>query len=143
MKQEDRLREKVGKKKVFKVPENYFDSFRTEMLKTLPSHPEKPVEKRLSAWQRFKPYIYLAAMFAGIWCMMKIFHNVSENQLTTPESFQDKFALVVNDQETMDFYTSDQFDTDIDLEEEVINMYSSIDELEQDFQTVEDENADL
>ena len=139
MKQEDRLKEKVGKESSFKVPENYFDTFREGMMKRLPAYPEKPVEVKLSVWQRVKPYVYMAAMFAGIWCMMKVFHNVSENQLSSPDNFQDKIALVMNDQETMDFYTAgDQNDSDIELEEEVMNIYSSIDELEADFNSLED-----
>lgn len=142
MNQEDRLRETVGKKNPFKVPENYFETFRSAIENKLPPYPEKPVERRVSAWQRFKPYVYLAAMFAGIWCMMKVFHNVSQNQSIGVDNFQDKIALVMNDQETMDFYTDEQFENDIDLEEEVLSMYSSIDELEKDFMVVDgDDNS--
>jgi hypothetical protein len=26
-------------------------------------------------WQRLKPFAYLAAMFAGVWCMMSVFSH--------------------------------------------------------------------
>lgn len=141
MKQEDRLREIVGKESGLKVPSDYFDTFRETMMGTLPSHPEKPVHKNLSVWHRVRPYVYLAAMFAGIWCMMNIFHNVSKDQLNA-DAFHNQLALVANDQETMDFYTEDRSDSDIDLEEEVMNMYSSINELEKDFNSLEDQAAE-
>ncbi len=26
-----------------------------------------------TVWERIRPYVYMAAMFAGIWCMLKMF----------------------------------------------------------------------
>ena len=143
MKQTDLLKDKIGKEGPFKVPEKYFDTFREKMSSSLPPYPEKPVERKLSVWHRVRPYVYLAAMFAGIWCMMKVFHNVSENQLNPSNNFQDQIAQVMYDQETMDFYSyGDRSDSDIELEDEVMSMYSSVDELEKDFIVVEDTSDD-
>ena len=90
MRHEDKLKEKVGKKLPYRVPEGYFESFTSRMLEQLPEYPAKPAPRQLSRWQRIKPYVYLAAMFAGIWCMMQVFHRVSSSQQSA-----DQYAKVV------------------------------------------------
>lgn len=58
------------------VPEGFFESFAEEMAGRLPENPEaeRPVVLRpKTTWQRLRPYVYMAAMFAGIWCMLKMF----------------------------------------------------------------------
>lgn len=54
------------------VPEGYFADFATRMMAQLPEREEPKVLPR-TWWQRVRPYAYLAAMFAGIWCMLQIF----------------------------------------------------------------------
>lgn len=57
------------------VPEGYFDEFASRMSAMLPDRPElaAPVVAPRSLWQRVRPYVYMAAMFAGVWCMLKMF----------------------------------------------------------------------
>lgn len=64
------------------VPEGYFEEFAARMTASLP---EQPWEKADNArekdyilphktlWNTVRPYVYMAAMFAGVWCMMKMF----------------------------------------------------------------------
>ncbi len=66
---------KLGKDPGFKVPEHYFDDFNKRMAESLPEVKITPVDARPSMWVRVRPYVYMAAMFAGIWCMMKVFNN--------------------------------------------------------------------
>ena len=40
-----------------------------------PQHDVIP-EVKPTLWNRFRPYIYMTAMFAGIWCMMWIFNDL-------------------------------------------------------------------
>lgn len=57
------------------VPEGYFADFKARMKTQLPDLPREaaePAPKR-SLWTKIRPYAYLAAMFAGIWCMMNMF----------------------------------------------------------------------
>lgn len=68
--------EKVNRNDGMTVPDGYFEDFAARMTASLPEREwEKPQPKVLprSAWQRVRPYLYLAAMFMGIWCMMKMF----------------------------------------------------------------------
>lgn len=69
---------KVGREAGFKVPENYFDDFAAKMEKMLLEHEVIP-EVKPSKWNRIRPYIYMTAMFAGIWCMMWIFNDLAGN----------------------------------------------------------------
>jgi hypothetical protein len=64
--------EETGKENPFKVPEGYFDNFTARIMNQLP---EKATEepKVISFWERAKPWMYMAAMFAGIALMVKLF----------------------------------------------------------------------
>lgn len=79
MKQEDStLLSKYGKDPGFKVPENYFADFNQRMTEMLPDVEITPVDAKPTMWQRVRPLIYLAAMFAGVWCMMQIFTHFTD-----------------------------------------------------------------
>lgn len=62
-----------------KVPDGYFDEFARRMADNLPYRPEAeeadyhPVETRPNIWARVRPFVYMAAMFAGIWLMLQMF----------------------------------------------------------------------
>ncbi len=75
MKNQDILSQIAGRSGMT-VPEGYFDDFAKRMAASLPvqewENPHPKVMPR-SFWQKVRPYVYMAAMFAGIWCMMKMF----------------------------------------------------------------------
>ena len=76
MKQENStLLNKYGKDPGFKVPENYFEDFNKRMVDMLPDVEITPVDVKPTMWQRIRPIVYMAAMFAGVWCMMQVFSN--------------------------------------------------------------------
>lgn len=73
---------KYGKNPGFKVPENYFADFNKRMAEMLPDVEITPVDAKPTMWQRLKPLVYMAAMFAGVWCMMSVFsHFASTSSL--------------------------------------------------------------
>jgi hypothetical protein len=92
MKQEDStILNKYGKDSGFKVPENYFDDFNKRMVDMLPDVEITPVDIKPTMWQRIKPLAYLAAMFAGVWCMMSVFsHFTSSNNLNSVRAVAEK-----------------------------------------------------
>lgn len=61
------------------VPEGYFEDFNKRMAAMLPPNDlerqadagTEPAER--TVWERLRPFVYMAAMFAGVWCMMKMF----------------------------------------------------------------------
>ena len=80
MKREDStILEKYGKDSGFKVPENFFEDFNKRMTEMLPDVEITPVDVKPTMWQRLKPLVYMAAMFAGVWCMMQVFTHFTDN----------------------------------------------------------------
>lgn len=74
MSKEKDILNKVGKNDGIRVPEGYFEDFAEKMMAMLPEKEEKQEpSKNMRIWLRIRPYAYMAAMFAGIFCMMKMF----------------------------------------------------------------------
>ena len=82
MKREDStILNKYGKDPGFKVPENYFADFNQRMTEMLPDIEITPVDVKPTMWQRIKPLAYMAAMFAGVWCMMQVFSHFTSSDM--------------------------------------------------------------
>ena len=98
MKHEDStILKKYGKDPGFKVPENYFDDFNKKMAAMLPDVEITPVDVKPTMWQRVRPLVYLAAMFAGVWCMMSVFSH-----FTNPSSMDSVRAVAEKLQDDKD-----------------------------------------
>lgn len=69
------------------VPDGYFADFNRRMSRSLPERPELSADAQVkiprSMWQRVRPYVYMAAMFAGVWCMLKMFALMSDSTHTS------------------------------------------------------------
>lgn len=62
-----------------KVPDNFFETFAQEMSAKLPERPELAPDAPMppkTFWETVRPYVYMAAMFAGIWCMLNMFNII-------------------------------------------------------------------
>jgi len=92
MKHEDStILNKYGKDPGFKVPDNYFADFNKKMADMLPDVEITPVDAKPTMWQRVKPLAYMAAMFAGVWCMMSVFsHFTSSGNLDSVKAVAEK-----------------------------------------------------
>lgn len=55
------------------VPDGYFADFTARMMERIPQDTPCTGAERRTLWQRVRPYVYMAAMFAGIWLMMNMF----------------------------------------------------------------------
>ncbi len=128
----DNILDKVGGKTGYTVPDNYFDNVRTKILSELPEYKERTPEK-ISMWRRVSPYLYMAAMFAGIWCMMKMFHMMTTTDLSLdnpPEAVA--VAMAEADHSDWSFISNDNSDCFM-LEDDICNQYSSFEEFKKDF----------
>ena len=67
-----KILEKLGKDPGFIVPDNFFDDFNKKMAESLPEV-KVTEEEKPTMWVKVRPFIYMAAMFAGVWLMMNIF----------------------------------------------------------------------
>lgn len=79
--QDSDILRKVGGNDGITVPGGYFADFAAKMAERLPERAELEFPEKIitvkTPWQRVRPYVYLAAMFAGIWCMLKMFTLMS------------------------------------------------------------------
>lgn len=80
------------------VPDGYFEDFARRMMECIPDEPvRKPEIIKPSLWQRVRPYVYMAAMFAGIYLMLNIFTLTTGIRGPKSEaSVNTMFAEVVN-----------------------------------------------
>lgn len=66
MKEEDTILSKVGTENPFRVPEGYFEQFADSLMERLPRQEAALfVPKEPTLWDKVKPWVYMAAMFAG------------------------------------------------------------------------------
>lgn len=132
MRQEDQLKEKYGTDPGFRVPDGYFEELNLRIMDSLPAYPEAPKVVDMSLWQRVKPYVYLAAMFAGIWLMMKVFHTATSTATLNLDNPPEAIAMAMaSDHDEIIQYISPA--NDYALENEMTQTYSSIEEFEEDF----------
>lgn len=132
MRQEDQLKEKYGTDPGFRVPDGYFEELNSRIIAELPPYPEKERVMPMSLWQRIKPYAYLAAMFAGIWLMMNVFHRVSTSEAISLDNPPAAIASAM-ELETDEYIPYITVENDYALEKEVSESYDSFDDFEADF----------
>ncbi len=90
MKEEDILRKKLSiEDNPFKVPENYFENFSSQLMDQLPDKPTIVEASKPSKWQKIKPLFYMAAMFVGAALIIKVASNeMDNNELNQMEGFE-------------------------------------------------------
>lgn len=116
---------RVDRRHGMTVPEGYFEDFASRMMSSLPERPELTdpqarMEVPSTLWQRIRPYVYMAAMFAGVWCMLKMFSLMTSD---TPQPFESNPVIAEafgNDAFVNDYVISDinQWDLYDDLMED-------------------------
>ncbi|MDE6528627.1 MAG: hypothetical protein K2L78_06245 [Muribaculaceae bacterium] len=82
MKKSDDILIRAAHRDGMTVPDGFFEDFAAKMSASLPTRPEAesvPTREipQKTVWERIRPYVYMAAMFAGIWCMLKMFTMMS------------------------------------------------------------------
>ncbi|MFA5651194.1 MAG: hypothetical protein WC914_08665 [Proteiniphilum sp.] len=80
----------ADKRNPFTVPENYFAQFNKEIMDRLPEKEYVPPQT-VSLWDRVKPWVYMAAMFAGLYITINFLTKDTETPLS---SSQDTFSAI-------------------------------------------------
>lgn len=62
----------------FKVPDNYFARFNEEMMSRLPEKEIVP-PRTVPLWEKVKPWVYMAAMFAGLYITIQFLTRQPDN----------------------------------------------------------------
>ncbi len=119
MKKGEDILKKINRNDGMTVPDGFFEDFAAKMEAMLPERPEAEQPRRIehrTTWQRVRPYVYMAAMFAGIWCMLKMFTmmgpgnidlSIDKNHILTDALSDDNFVYEyiiddLNDSELFD-----------------------------------------
>lgn len=137
MNNEQRIIEKFGREPGFKAPDDFLERIYTQIAEErgdLPSYENK--QEKVTRWHRIRPYIYLAAMFAGIWCMMKMFDLASEHgKVQAPIALTEKTVSLDNPPEMLaEAAVTPEITKELQLSEEIHDPASTDYELEQDMQ---------
>ena len=115
---EEEIIKKCGKENPFRVPESYFENFTQEMMDLLPEQTEQPLVWKVTLWERVKPLLYLAAMFAGMMlCVRYLVMGEKEENQEVPsaifsETFSDQEIETIVNYTMMDDYALYQYLTD-------------------------------
>ncbi len=122
---------KVNRNDGMTVPEGFFEAFAERMAAELPDRPEaeRPqiVVPQRTLWGRIRPYVYMAAMFAGIWCMLKMFtmmtgssvdFSVDQNHILTDALSDENFVFdyIIDDVNSREVF-DDMYGDSIDVED--------------------------
>ena len=108
-----------------KVPEGYFADFAAHMRTALPErpeieHPETICTAPRTMWEKVRPYVYMAAMFAGIWLMLQVFTITGGNHSLAPMDDNAVIANALSSDEFLIDYLHDDID-DWNLVDEMIS----------------------
>lgn len=109
------------------VPEGYFDSFRSRMKLELPERRweyegesvDEPKGGR-KLWTKLRPYVYMAAMFAGVWLMMNMFTLFQPARSGGIEDSPTLLAALANDG-----FVNEYIAPDVDEYELMDDLYES------------------
>lgn len=74
----NKLEEIDRKRNPFKVPDNYFARLNEEIMNHLPEKEIVPPQT-VSLWEKVKPWVYMAAMFVGLYITIQFLTRQADN----------------------------------------------------------------
>ena len=91
--------EEVGKELPFGVPENYFKDFAAQI--------NKQTGYRKPTMAFIRPWMYAAAVFAGLVAGGQLFYNNSQIKTLTAENYETYVMAQVDETSVVDYYVSE------------------------------------
>lgn len=122
--------DQVSRRDGLTVPMGFFDDFARKMEDSLEHRPaiEEPrIVARRSFWQTVRPYVYMAAMFAGVWCMLKMFMLMATPGHDLSIDANPVLANAVSNETFVEDYVIDdisQFDIYNSMVEDSVDFYN-------------------
>ena len=106
MKEEDTILRKVGTDNPFRVPEGYFEQFSDSLMSHLPEQETSTlVVKEPSLWDKVKPWVYMAAMFAGAALIIRTASGQRADDTTDSEVQEMEYISEAVDYSMLDDYS--------------------------------------
>lgn len=77
MKENNEIFDRFADSKPFSVPEGYFEQLSSDVMNKIEQEKieETPV---ITLWQKLRPYIYMTAMFVGIYFSLRMFSGLAK-----------------------------------------------------------------
>lgn len=118
MKENKDILNQINRRDGLTVPDGFFADFAAKMADSLPERPELEKPESIVAprtfWHRVRPYVYMAAMFGGVWCMLKMFTLMSSTDNDLSINSNTVLAnAVCNEQFVEDYVIDDVSNWDI------------------------------
>lgn len=127
MKTESDILSSVNRQSGMTVPDGYFESFLARMETEIPQNAPVTAPAPRTFWQQIRPYAYLAAMFAGIWCMLQMFNIMGSHASSSIDS-NPVLAEALDNESFVNDYVLTDIDS-YDLYDELYNQGISVTEL--------------
>lgn len=160
MNKEEKIYAKYGRDAGFKAPDGFLDKVYAEVEKNRGELPAYRHNVKATVWQKIRPYVALAAMFAGIWCMMKVFNVAQQTTISEPVAIDmsqpvsldnppQAIAQAVNTPEIQaEMQVTDAVvasaETDMELEQDIQQSYTDFSDFEEEFNyDFDEEYADM
>ncbi len=90
----------IGNRKPFAVPENYFEDFANNFEAQIALKPLSPLKL-------LRPWMYMAAMFLGVFFMSRVVYTVyTDNKIANAENYELYVMTQVNDVENLEYLES-------------------------------------
>lgn len=100
------------------VPDGYFESFTARITAGLPERPELEHPDDIEAetaprtfWQTVRPYVYMAAMFAGVWLMLQLFTTLTGTGRLQPMDSNPILAEALDNDAFLEQFVYDDIDS--------------------------------
>ncbi|MDR0895583.1 MAG: hypothetical protein LBN06_09855 [Prevotellaceae bacterium] len=127
MKEEDHILKKVGRDNPFGVPDGYFDHLTQTVMNQLPEKATtaRTIQRVPTRWERFKPWLYMAAMFVGAALIIRVASThdaappadvVAMENIPDAETVSDEYISTLVDNSMLDDYSLYIFLTDAGAE---------------------------
>jgi hypothetical protein len=95
----------IGNRNPFSVPENYFENFANQFEAQIALKPVLP-------FKLLRPWMYMAAMFLGVFFMSRIVYTVyTNNKIADAENYELYVMSQVNDVENLEYFDADVSET--------------------------------
>ena len=92
--------EEIGKELPFSVPENYFDQFALQIEQQIGYR--KPRQRFIKSW------MYVAAMFVGIFIIGETFYTTNKRNIAkNSENYESYVMAQVDETAVVDYYVND------------------------------------
>lgn len=86
---------KIGNRKPFRVPDNYFEHFATNLDAVI-------APSRVSPFVLIRPWLYMVALFVAVFFLVKVAYNLhSEKQIAQSNEYELYVLTQVNDMESV------------------------------------------